>query len=247
VNVYPNEKVGLALKKLEVSNYRLGMKIGVIFVAPHAENQNQILSTTFEQTSAHFREFLTGLGWQVKLDSHTGYNGGLDCKNRQNGTTSIYYADFTNEIMFHVAPLIPTDPKDDQQIYKKRHIGNDHVHIVWSEANREYDPSTITSQFNQAHIVIHTLETGLFRVDVLWRKELGWFGPLRWRVVVGKKALPSLVRATAVAAMNAFYKTQSPFSYRQSEIVAGINEIFQSHLVKEERFAAIQTVMQLGQ
>lgn len=41
---------------------------------------------------------------------------------------------------------------DDQQILKKRHVGNDMVHVVWSEHTRDYRPGTITSQFNDAHV-----------------------------------------------------------------------------------------------
>jgi hypothetical protein len=247
VSVEHSPTLDVLVRKLELMSHRLGVKIGVIFVREGCEDQNQILATTWEETSVLFREFMTGIGWPVKLESHYGYNGGLDTKNSQNGVTSVYYADFMNEIMFHIAPLIPTDPSDHQQIYKKRHIGNDHIHIVWSEANQEYDPSTITSQFNQAHIIVYPLETGLFRVDVRWRQELLWFGPLRWNVIVNKKALPSLVRATAVAAMDAFYRSQSPFLYPQNEMVEGRKTVLAQHLAAEEKYASLQNLMQLSE
>ena len=58
--------------------------------------------------------------------------------------------------MFHVVTMMPSksQEQDEQQIHKKRQVGNDHVHVVWSEYGREYRPSTISSQFNDAHIVI---------------------------------------------------------------------------------------------
>ena len=212
-------------KNLQLLNYRLGVKIGVVYVGEGCDNQNQILATTYDQTSKYFREFITGLGWSVDIPTHVGYDGGLDRKNQSNGKSSIFYADFMNEIMFHVAPLIPTDPKDEQQVYKKRHIGNDHIHVVWCASNHEYDTSTITSQFNQAHIVIYPLETGLFRVEIFWQKDLPWFGPLRWPVVVTKRALPSLIRATSMAAMNSFYSTRKEYMDPQITIVNGMDDV----------------------
>ena len=40
------------------------------------------------------------------------------------------------------------------------------MHIVWNEHSREYRPNTITSQFNDAHIVVTPLDSGLFRINV---------------------------------------------------------------------------------
>ncbi|KAH0785584.1 Rap/ran-GAP family protein [Histomonas meleagridis] len=61
------------------------------------------------------------------------------------------------KVMFHVAPLMPTKENDEQQIMKKRHIGNDNIHIVWTDNPNEYDTSTIKSHFNFAHVIIHPI------------------------------------------------------------------------------------------
>jgi hypothetical protein len=100
------ENVSLIVKKLQSLNHRLQIKIGVLFVREDCVNQNDILATTYNQTSPHFREFITALGWPVLLERHAGYDGGLD--KERDGRTSIYYADFSHEVMFHIAPLIPT-------------------------------------------------------------------------------------------------------------------------------------------
>jgi hypothetical protein len=148
--------------------------------------------------------------------------------------------------MLHVAPLLPTDPADAQQVLKKKHIGNDHVHIVWCEGDGDYSVSTITSQFNQAHIIIYPIEAGLFRVDVKWRAGLNWFGPLRWPVVVTKRALPALVRTTAVAAMEAFYRGQSPFAYPQAELVTAEKQALEKFATNRQGFDAIESVLTMG-
>lgn len=56
--------------------------------------------------------------------------------------------------MFHVAPLMP-NTEDSQQIVKKRHVGNDHVHIIWCEADRDYRTYLIRSQFGLVNIIIY--------------------------------------------------------------------------------------------
>ncbi|KAH0794016.1 Rap/ran-GAP family protein [Histomonas meleagridis] len=224
------------IEKLQKETHRLGVKIGVVYVGPNVENQNQILATTIEETSTHFKEFILGLGWPIELRTHSGYDGGMDLN--RNGTTSIYYSDFLDEIMFHIAPLIPTDYKDEQQIYKKRHIGNDHIHIVWCEQGKDYDITTITSQFNKAHIVIYPLNTGLFHVDIHWRnEELGWFGPLRYSIVVNKTILPALVRETSVSAMKSFYFSQelTRFATPQNEIAKTVATVIPKCDKKKEK------------
>jgi hypothetical protein len=231
--------------KLQLGSHRLGVKIGVICVRSGCDTQNEVLGTALEQTSPHFREFVTALGHAVALERHVGYSGGLDWRSGRVGRTSIYSADFVNEVMFHVAPLMPTDASDEQQVVKKKHIGNDHVHVVWCEGDRDYDVSTITSQFNQAHIVVYPLGSGLFRVEVCWRKELGWFGPLRWPLVVAKKALPSLVRASAVAAMDQFYSGQSAFAYPQGELAKASRDVIAKFAVSRGPYEAVERVMTL--
>lgn len=37
------------------------------------------------------------------------------------------------QVFYHVATSMPTVSEDLQQIAKKRHIGNDYVHIVYNE------------------------------------------------------------------------------------------------------------------
>lgn len=51
--------------------------------------------------------------------------------------------------MFHVSTLIPFYPKDEQQVERKRHLGNDVVLIIFKEGNEPVDPRLIYSQFNR--------------------------------------------------------------------------------------------------
>ncbi|ELR22787.1 Rap/ran-GAP protein [Acanthamoeba castellanii str. Neff] len=83
---------------------------------------------------------------------------------------------------------------------QKRHVGNDIVHIVYSEHARDYHPVTITSQFNDAHVVVYPLPDGLFRVQVFRKPGVGLFGPLIDGMVVRKELVGQLVRQTAMNA-----------------------------------------------
>jgi hypothetical protein len=50
--------------------------------------------------------------------------------------------------------MIPFNPKDEQQIGRKRHIGNDVVVLVFVSGKTPFSPISIQSQFNNAFIVV---------------------------------------------------------------------------------------------
>jgi len=186
-----------SLTQLDKTCGRELMKIGVIYVKEGQDDQKIIL--TNETKSPLYREFVRGLGWTIDVASHRGYLGGLDPK-LTTGTHSPYYANSIMEVIFHEITSMPTNPADDQQIHKKRHVGNDIVHIVYSEHSRDYSPQTITSQFNDAHIVIYPLPNGLYRIQIFRKPTVQMFGPLLHGMCVDKRMLTTLVRQTAVNA-----------------------------------------------
>uniref|UniRef100_M4C278 Rap-GAP domain-containing protein n=1 Tax=Hyaloperonospora arabidopsidis (strain Emoy2) TaxID=559515 RepID=M4C278_HYAAE len=49
---------------------------------------------------------------------------------------------------------------------KKRHIGNDFVHVVFKECDEDYDLRTISGQFNDVHIVIQPLNDHEYRTQL---------------------------------------------------------------------------------
>eukprot|EP01155_Anaeramoeba_flamelloides_P043323 Anaeramoba_flamelloidesc37102_g1_i1.p1 GENE.c37102_g1_i1~~c37102_g1_i1.p1 ORF type:complete len:228 (+),score=48.73 c37102_g1_i1:386-1069(+) len=174
-------------------------KIGVIYVSPNQNEQIEILSN--EYGSPLYEEFVNGLGWEIETSNHLGYLGGLDKYGITDGTSCPYFANFQFEIIWHVITRMPTSKKNPKQINKKRHVGNDWVHVVWSEnEDQEYDPTTITSQFNFAHIVIYPLPNGLFRIQIFLKDGVKLFGPLIDGMIINKKSLPNLVRTTAMFA-----------------------------------------------
>ena len=116
-----------------------------------------------------------------------------------------------------VAPMMPTKENDEQQIMKKRHIGNDNVHIVWTENTEEYDTKTIKSHFNFAHVIVHPMDERLFRVSARFKTKEAPVGPLMETVVLPPEAVPMLTRWTAICA-DVMARTATQREYGEGEI-----------------------------
>ena len=56
--------------------------------------------------------------------------------------------------MFHVSTLLPYVGNDDQQLERKRHLGNDVVLIIFKEGNTPFSPKIIRSHFNCIFLVV---------------------------------------------------------------------------------------------
>lgn len=163
-----------ALQDLDRVRGREVVKVGVIYVREGQERQLEILCN--DEGSAEYHALLRGLGWPVEIQSHAGFKAGL-AADGSNGTVAPYYANERYELVYHVVSYMPTKDSDPKQVTKKRHVGNDPVHIVWSEHKRDYDPNVIVSQFNDAHIVVYPLSSGLFRIQVFKKDKVRYQPP----------------------------------------------------------------------
>lgn len=183
---------------------RDNFKIGLVFVAKGQIDQNDILKNSWcdESVTDRYKSFVRSMGNIVDLSKHHYFNGKMDVTNFSNGRYHCFYSNECFEVMFHTSTLMPTDEKDNQQIYKKRHIGNDNINVIWSENEYDYNPMTISSQFNDAHVIIYPITDSedTFRVSIFRKKKEMSFGPLISEHVVSAKVLPFLVRWTAIFA-----------------------------------------------
>lgn len=192
------DKLLRELRNLDNQKCRETHKMAVIYVANGQEDKSSILRNSCG--SSTYEMFVSALGWEVELESHNGFLGGLP---RQGcGQTAPYYATPFLEIIFHVSTRMPSDTPE-SILNKTRHLGNDEVHIVWSEHNRDYRRDILPTEFCDVLIVIYPLKSGLFRVTVNKKPDVPWFGPLSDEVVVGGSCLASLVRASAINASRA--------------------------------------------
>ncbi|XP_046848126.1 uncharacterized protein LOC124441703 [Xenia sp. Carnegie-2017] len=84
-----------------------------------------------------------------------------------------------------------------------RHLGNDEVWIVWSEHFRDFRHGIVNAEFGDVVIIIYPLKNHLFRIQILKKGNIPFFGPLFDGAIVNRRILPSLIRMTAVNASRA--------------------------------------------
>ena len=153
-----SETVLRELKNLDSKRCREAHKIAVIYVGEGQEDRHIILSNA--SGSAEYEEFISGLAWEVELETHSGFLGGLKGagnKASASGETAPYYATSFIEAIFHVATRMPSST-DEGLLQKTRHIGNDEIHIVWSEHWRDYRRGILPTEFCDVLIVIYPLK-----------------------------------------------------------------------------------------
>ena len=57
-------------------------------------------------------------------------------------------------------------------LIQMRHLGNDEVHIVWSEHTRDYRRGIIPTDFGDVLIIIYPLSSGLYRLHIDKKPEV---------------------------------------------------------------------------
>ncbi|KAK0424217.1 hypothetical protein QR680_008553 [Steinernema hermaphroditum] len=177
------------LRHLDGTLAREAHKVAVIYVAPGQEDKASILGNS--EGSEAFNQFVDGLGWTiVSGPGHTGYSGGLSAAGHQ----IPYYASGNCELVFHVSTRLGGD-----MTHKLRHIGNDEVHVVWSEHHRSYRRDTIATSFCDVLIVLQKISSTLVRVHIEKQKPME-FGPLFDGAHIHIRQLPHLVRDTVINA-----------------------------------------------
>jgi hypothetical protein len=161
------------------------LKFGVIYMKKGQTTEEELFSN--QEHSESFDRFLNILGKRIKLKDFDGFRGGLDTSNGQTGEYSVYESYKNREIMFHVSTLLPFSKSDQQQLERKRHIGNDIVAIVYQEDNTPFAPDMIASNFLHAFIVVQKLannnksssssSSNKYKISVTARKDVPNFGP----------------------------------------------------------------------
>ncbi|XP_072545578.1 ral GTPase-activating protein subunit alpha-2 isoform X2 [Salminus brasiliensis] len=194
-----NSKLLRELKNLDSRQCRETHKIAVFYIGEGQEDKFSILSNT--EGSQVYEDFVSGLGWEVDLATHCGFMGGLQ-RNGSTGNTAPYYATSTVEVIFHVSTRMPSD-SDDSITKKLRHLGNDEVHIVWSEHTRDYRRGIIPTDFGDVLIIIYPMKNHMFFIQIMKKPQVPFFGPLFDGAIVTGTLLPSLVRATCINASRA--------------------------------------------
>lgn len=60
-------------------------------------------------------------------------------------------------------------------LFQLRHLGNDEVHIVWSEHTRDYRRGIIPTEFGDVLIVIYPMKNHMFSIQIMKKPEVRSF------------------------------------------------------------------------
>eukprot|EP00795_Rhopilema_esculentum_P002762 gene2762-982_t len=220
------------LKNLDSRPCRETHKIAVFYVGSGQEDKMSIMSNT--AGSKMFEDFVSGMAWEVDLATHSGFIGGLE-RNLSTGNSAPYFATHDLEVIFHVSTRMPLSEGESGIITKLRHLGNDEVHIVWSEHSRDFRRGIVNMEFGDVIIVIYPLKNNLFKIKIDRKPGIPPFGPLFDGAIVNGNILPSLVRSTAINGGRAKRSTMPLFERHYEERGRYINQISEKH-VEETSF-----------
>ena len=108
---------------------------------------------------------------------------------------------------------MPNHPEDVHCNYKKRHIGNDLVRVVWNDSGVAYKFDTLTTEFQFINIVIEPHSRGAiaaysddkhenayFKVLVQCAEGMAEFSPIGDFKIVSAMSLPPLIRQLGLIA-----------------------------------------------
>ncbi|KAL3074845.1 hypothetical protein niasHS_014290 [Heterodera schachtii] len=183
------------IRHLDLAQCREVHKVAVIYVAKDQQDKQSILSNN--TGSEAFNNFVDGLGWTVQIGSphFNGYTGGLP-----NGQIVPYFCSANTELIFHVSTLLNGD-----NTQRLKHLGNDEVHVVWSENNsKPYRRDLIATRFCDVLIVLYLASPVLLRVHIEVQDERLHFGPLFDGACIHVLQAASLVRETVLNASRAY-------------------------------------------
>ncbi|XP_048663601.1 signal-induced proliferation-associated protein 1 isoform X1 [Marmota marmota marmota] len=173
-------KVPRTLLTLDEQVLSFQRKVGILYCRAGQGSEEEMYNN--QEAGAAFTQFLTLLGDVVRLKGFESYRAQLDTKTDSTGTHSLYTTYQDHEIMFHVSTMLPYTPNNQQQLLRKRHIGNDIVTIVFQEpGSKPFCPTTIRSHFQHVFLVVRahapcTQHTS-YRVAVSRTQDTPTFGP----------------------------------------------------------------------
>lgn len=187
-NTCDGKEVELHIKEHESKDMRITrkLKFGILLCLKDQVKEEDMFSN--QEEIPPFKEFLDFMGQRIELAGYNGYAGGLD--NRGTNTTGTHSLitsykgpknteDFS--IMFHVSTMLPHGEQD-QQLAKKRHIGNDIVLVVFQEeGSNPFHPTTVKSNYIQIIIVVRHIHCSegknFWHVNVCSAQDVPPFGP----------------------------------------------------------------------
>eukprot|EP01117_Protostelium_nocturnum_P002807 TRINITY_DN1372_c0_g1_i1.p1 TRINITY_DN1372_c0_g1~~TRINITY_DN1372_c0_g1_i1.p1 ORF type:complete len:1031 (-),score=350.05 TRINITY_DN1372_c0_g1_i1:10-3102(-) len=143
------------LIKYEKAQICKAVKIGVLLCKPGQTTETEMFNNA--ESDKHFEDFLDLMGEKIELKGFDGFRGGLDVVRGTTGQYSRYSLFRGIEVMCHVSTYLPFVQDDEQQLERKRHLGNDIVMIVFKEGNTPISPTFMASHFTHILVVVQPL------------------------------------------------------------------------------------------
>jgi len=82
--------------------------------------------------------------------------GGLTLADLAEGVEAVpVFVDSTTELALHVSTHMRCDDGEKRTKTKMKHLGNDWVHVAWSESDRDFLPSAFSAQANFVCLVVY--------------------------------------------------------------------------------------------
>ena len=78
-------------------------------------------------------------------------------KEDEEGWETLHTLFQNHEIVFHCANLLPFSEFNEQQLERKRYIGNDIVVVIFKESSTPFDVSVMVSEFNRTFKHFHMI------------------------------------------------------------------------------------------
>ncbi|CAE6459802.1 unnamed protein product [Rhizoctonia solani] len=209
----PNDDLlGRTLRSLDRVPVMDFHKVGIIYVGPGQTHEREILGN--RAGSPAYTHFLDHIGRLIRLkDQKDLYTGGLDQHYDSDGQYAYAWWDVIIQMLYHTATLMPNREGDEQFAYKKLHIGNDYVRIVWNDSGKPYRFDTLATQFQYVNIVIEPHSVGtvaaftsdahrdeFYKVILQRAPGMPEFGMIGEFKIVSAKCLPDVVRQTSMLA-----------------------------------------------
>lgn len=130
-----------------------GHKVGIVYVGEGQKEESQIMMNVMG--SADYTYFLRNIGTLCELRDAKFNTQGLDrSETEMDGKFTFAWRDRVTEIVFHVPTMMPNHEHDASGMFKKRHIGNDYVNIIFNNSGISWKIDNIPSAFNFINIVI---------------------------------------------------------------------------------------------
>jgi len=131
-------------------------KIALLYAGPKSSQSHQAPASIDEAsllntglTSDLFVKFQQSIGSLVPLAELESFSGGLDTASGADGEFALVWRSGGVMLLFHTPTLMPQGYHN-----RKRHVGNDFVHVLFAETGIQYDVGTISGDYGIVTIIV---------------------------------------------------------------------------------------------